>query len=40
MQIRNFKKINGELNKLDKKYVREICEFKARNQRNDVEEIV
>ena len=34
-QIKNFKIINNELNKLDKKYVREICEFKARNQRNE-----
>ena len=37
-QIRNFKKINLELNKLDKKYVKDICEFKAKNQRNDGEE--
>ena len=34
-QIKNFKIINNELNKLDKKYAREICEFKARNQRNE-----
>ena len=37
-QIRNFKKINSELNKLDKKYVKDICEFKAKNQRNDGQE--
>ena len=34
-QIKNFKIINNELNKLDKKYVKEICEFKAKNQRNE-----
>ena len=34
-QIKNFKKIGVELNRLDKRYVKEICEFKARNQRND-----
>ena len=34
-QIKNFKKIGFELNRLDKRYVKEICEFKARNQRND-----
>lgn len=39
-QIKNFKKVNGELNKLDKRYVKEICEFKARNQRNDAEEMI
>ena len=37
-QIKNFKKINNELKRLDKRYVKEICEFKARNQRNEGEE--
>ena len=37
-QIKNFKKINVELNKLDKEYVRQICQFKALNERNDAEE--
>ena len=37
-QIKNFKKINVELNKLDKEYVRQICQFKAINERNDAEE--
>lgn len=37
-QIKNFKKINKELNKLDKEYVRQICQFKALNERNDAEE--
>ena len=37
-QIKNFKIINNELNKLDKKYVKEICEFKAKNQRNEGQE--
>ena len=37
-QIRNFKKINLELNRLDKKYAKDICEFKAKNQRNDGQE--
>jgi len=37
-QIKNFKKINVELNKLDKEYVRQICQFKALNERNDADE--
>ena len=37
-QIKNFKNINNELNILDKRYVKEICEFKARNQRNEGQE--
>ena len=39
-QIKNFKKVNGELNRLDRRYVKDICEFKARNQRNDAEEMI
>ena len=37
-QIKNFKNINIELNKLDKEYVKQICQFKAKNERKDGQE--
>lgn len=36
--VKNFKNINIEINNLDKNYISQICDFKAKNKRNDGEE--